>query len=402
VKKCSDEVAMAIESKSLPETAASEVSLIRGGPFFRAQLALRLLGPNQWNFTRRILILVAISWLPLLVLTGLLNPEGLSSLLREYRVHARLLIAIPALLIGESFMESRFRLVMQHIRQVGLLNASDLAYMDGVIATLIRVRDAFLPELAVFILLVIHTALSYRGLIDPTPWLAHGSGADLQLTAAGWYAVLVSAPLFQFLLGLAVWKWLLWTYFAFKLSRRNLNLVATHPDGHGGLGFLGLTAVAFAPIAFAATAVIGATWRFEILHQGARLMDFKIPAAVLVAIIAIMALGPLVFFVPALATLRRNAILEYGTLGQINSAQFHEKWILHREGHEGEFLRATESTALNNFSQNYQRIAQLKPFPADLGSLYGLAAAVAIPALPVVLAQIPLAVVVMDLIKTLR
>ena len=42
------------------------------------------------------------------------------------------------------------------------------------------------------------------------------------------------------------------------------------------------------------------------------------------------------------------------------------------------------------------------PFPADLASLYGLAAAVVVPALPVVLAQIPLAVVVMDLIKTLR
>jgi hypothetical protein len=37
-----------------------------------------------------------------------------------------------------------------------------------------------------------------------------------------------------------------------------------------------------------------------------------------------------------------------------------------------------------------------------MGSLYGLAAAVAIPALPVILAQIPLKVVVLDLLKTLR
>ncbi len=393
---------MDTKTSALLQAAAGELSLVRGGPFFRAQEALGLIRPNQWNFTRRILILIAIGWLPLVIFTAVLNPQGLLSLLREYRIHARLLIAVPALLIGESFMESRFRLVMQHIRQVGLLDAPDLAYMDEVIATLTRLRDAYLPELVVFVLLIIHTAVSYRGLVDAAPWLGYGSGADLRLTVAGWYAVLVSAPLFQFLLGLSLWEWLLWTYFAFRLSQRNLRLVPTHPDEHGGLGFLGLTAVAFAPVAFAATAVIGATWRNDILHHGAQLMDFKLQAIVLLVIIAMVALGPLLFFVPRLASLRRQGILEYGILGQIHSAQFHEKWVLHRAGHEAEFLQAPESTTLANFAKNYQEIAQLKPFPADMGSLYGLAAAVAIPALPVILAQIPLKIVVLDLLKTLR
>jgi hypothetical protein len=92
----------------------------------------------------------------------------------------------------------------------------------------------------------------------------------------------------------------------------------------------------------------------------------------------------------------------YGILGQIHSTEFHEKWILHRAGHEAEFLQAPESTTLANFRKSYQEIAELKPFPADMGALYDLAAAVAIPALPVILAQIPLKVVVMDLLKTLR
>jgi hypothetical protein len=393
---------MDTKTSALLQAAAGELSLVRGGPFFRAQKALGLIRPNQWNFTRRILTLIAIAWLPLVIFTVVLNPQGLLSLLREYRIHARLLIAVPALLIGESFMESRFRLVMQHIRQVGLLAAPDLAYMDEVIATLTRLRDAYLPELVVFVLLIIHTAVSYRGLVDAAPWLGYGSGADLRLTVAGWYAVLVSAPLFQFLLGLSLWEWLLWTYFAFRLSQRNLMLVPTHPDEHGGLGFLGLTAVAFAPVAFAATAVIGATWRNDILHHGAKLMDFKLQAIVLLVIIAMLALGPLLFFVPRLASLRRQGILEYGILGQIHSAQFHEKWILQRAGHETEFLQAPESTTLANFAKGYQQIVQLKPFPADIGSLYGLAAAVAIPALPVILAQIPLKIVVLDLLKTLR
>jgi hypothetical protein len=383
-------------------SASSDASFVRGGPFYRVQQSLRLIQPDRWNLARRIVVLVAVSWLPLVLITLMLNPKALLSLLKDYRVHSRLLIAVPVLLIGETLMESRLRVVISHVRQAGLLEVPDVAYIDKLINALLRVRDAVLPEILVLLILIIHTATSYKGLVDATPWLGYGTGADLHLTFAGWYAILVSAPLFQFLLGLGLWRWLLWTYFAFKLSGRNLRLVATHPDQHGGLGFLGLTAAAFAPLAFAAATVIGATWRNDILHHGAHLMDFKIEAIVLVMIIGLLALGPLIFFVPRLAALRRQGILEYGILGQMHSSEFHEKWISNRAGREAEFLQAPEISALGNFGKSYEKIEQLKPFPADQGALYLLAAAIAIPALPVILAQVPLAVVLMNLLKALR
>lgn len=280
----------------LNHAAADDDSLVRGGPFYRLQRALGLIRPNQWNLGRRVTFFVALTWLPMLVLTVLLNPKGLPSFLIEYRIYARLFLAIPALLVGEVLMATRFREVWIHIRQAELLDASDLVYMNKVIATLIRVREALLPELAVLALLVVHTATSYRGLVDSTPWLGHGTGANLQLTAAGWYAVVVSAPLFQFFLGLSLWKWLQWTYFTFRLSQRQLKLVPAHPDEHGGPSFLGLTSAAFAPIAFAVSAVVGATWRNDILYHGAHLMDFKLPAIALVVIVALVGLGPLAVF----------------------------------------------------------------------------------------------------------
>jgi hypothetical protein len=39
------------------------------------------------------------------MITAALNPEGLSPFIREYRAHARLLIAVPALLIGEGIFD---------------------------------------------------------------------------------------------------------------------------------------------------------------------------------------------------------------------------------------------------------------------------------------------------------
>jgi hypothetical protein len=306
------------------------------------------------------------------------------------------------LLIGELQMDLRFRAVFSHIRKASLLEPADLAYMDNVIRTLVRLRDSLLPELGILVLLIVHTAATYKGLVDATAWLAHGVGGDLHLTTAGWYVVLVSAPIFQLLVGLGLWKWALRTFFTFKLSRRNMKLVATHPDKHGGLGFLGLTASAFALVAFAAAVVIGATWRQEILYDGARFTDFKLPAIALVVIIALVALGPLAFFVPRLAALRRKGILEHGALGQMQSKAFHEKCIVQLAGRETQFLQASDSSTLADFGVSYERIGQLKPFPADRGALVTLAMAVATPALPVILTQMPLIVILEDLRKALH
>ena len=390
---------MGIEAAYSPTPV--EVSL-RGGLFYRAQRRVGLIPENRWNLGRRITVLIAIGWLPLLLITAVSNWPAIPSLLRDYRAAARLLLAIPVLLLGEPFMESRFREVVAHIRGAGLLEPPDLAYMDGVIASLIRLRDSFLPEIAILALGIVRTATIYRGLVDATPWLGYGAGADFHVTAAGWYAILASSSLYQFLLGLSLWKWLLWTMFAFKLAGRNLKLVPIHPDKHGGLGFLGPTSMAFAPVAFAAAIVVGATWRHQILHQGAHLIDFMLPAIVLVVIVALVALGPLVFFIPRLMALRRIGILQYGLLGQISSTGFHAKWILDGARHRAEFLQALDSTALSSFGQHYDRIQGLTPFPVDKVALYALAASIAIPAIPVVLAEMPIGVVIKDLLSALR
>lgn len=147
--------------------------------------------------------------------------------------------------------------------------------------------------------------------------------------------------------------------------------------------------MAFAPTAFAASSIIASNWRHEILYHGAHLADFRLAALVLVLVVTLLALAPLLFFVPRLAALRQKGILEYGILGQLHSSEYHNKWILHRAEHEGDFLVAPESVTLTNFGNSYEKIGQLQPFPIDMGSLYGLVVAILVPMLFVVLAQVP-------------
>jgi len=391
-----------LPQQQVSPSVSDDASLIRGGPFYRAQQTTRLIDSTHWNLGRRIILAIAVGWLPLVMMTALFHPSALRSLLADYRVTSRLLIAVPVLLLGQVLMESRFRLIVQHLRDAGLLKPKGLADLDLVIHSLLRWRDSVWPELAIIAAVYISVALAISSRVhEPRPWALAGEGAS-HLLPAGWYYALVSQLIYQFLVGLSLWKWLLWSYFLFRLSRLDLQLIATHPDRHGGIGFLGLSPMGNAPFAFAISAAIASNWRHQILDQGAHLVGFRLQAAVLLAIILLIAIGPLVFFVPRLAKLRRQGILDYGTLGQIHSMDFHLKWILNRAGHEQEFLTAPEISTLIDYGSSYENIEKMQPFPVDKGAFIVLALAVALPMIPVVLAEIPLAVVLKALLNAVK
>src|SRR5215831_7469864 len=89
-----------------PDTPQRELSLIRGGPFYRAQRAAGLIRLEEWNHVRRVTVALALGWLPLIVITMLFNPKALGSLLVDYRVYSRMVIAVPVLLLGQLLTES--------------------------------------------------------------------------------------------------------------------------------------------------------------------------------------------------------------------------------------------------------------------------------------------------------
>jgi len=352
---------------------------------------------------RRIFFAIAVTWLPLVLIRLLENPGRIIELLTDYRIFSRLLIAGPILFLTEPVMESRFSMLVEHIRDSHLLVGPDLAKMYGILAGLRRYRDSVVPELVILLAVVVRAATSYKYMVGESIGdLAFQSPTGVHLTPAGWYVMLVSAPFFQFLALVILWKWLLWTIFAFRLSRLNLSLIPRHPDENGGLGFLSISTQAFVPIAFAWTTVIGASFRNQILNEGKHLVNFRGPGIAFVVIIFFIAILPLVFFVPKLLPLRRQGILEYAVVGHMQSSAFHEKWILHGAEHEEELMAAPEISTLSHYNSAYKNVEDMKPIPVDKEALTGLALSIAIPALPVILAEIPLQTVLQDLLSALK
>lgn len=393
-----------METKTNSKTASGkpDISLVRGGPFHRLQQKTGLIRAEHSDIVRRVLFTAVIGWLPMVLITAVFNRGQLTQLLRDYPIYARMLLAVPVLILGESLMESRFRMVIAHIYDAQLLEQKDLSRMEEILANMIKVRDSYLPELMMLAFVIIAIATGYKSVMQLDPLLSYMSPSGIRLTPAGICFGFISAPIFQFLVLLNLWKWLLWTVFAFRLSRLNLRVIPSHPDQNGGLAFLGMTPVAFTPIGFAATIVIGAVWRDQILHDGARLVDFRMPAIALAVIIALFALGPLFFFVPRLVALRRNGTLEYAIVGHMQSGAFHQKWIGHGAEHEEEIIAAPEISTLCDFNSAFKNVEEMIPFPTDKTALFGLALGFVIPALPTVLAEIPISVILRDLLAALK
>jgi hypothetical protein len=275
--------------------------------------------------------------------------------------------------------------------------------MDLTISNLVRLSDSLLAEAVIVVLAYLNLAARLQsGIGIAQAWALNDTSTGHHVSAAGWYYALVSLLLYQLLLGISLWKWLLWILFLFRLSRLDLHLVPTHPDNNGGLGFLGVSSLAIAPTIFVAAAAIGSTWRTQILMHGMHLKDFTIQAGVLLATVLVIALGPLVFFVPKLLALRHKGILQYGVLGQLHSTGFHKKWIVNRRGHEEEFLAAPEISSLIDYSSSYENIEKLRLFPIDRASLIAVVLAVTIPLLPVVLAEIPFVTVLKGLLSAVK
>lgn len=80
----------------------------------------------------------------------------------------------------------------------------------------------------------------------------------------------------------------------------------------------------------------------------------------------------------------------------------YKKWILNRTGHEEEFLTAPEISTLTDYGTSYENVEKMQLFPVDNGAFIAVAIAVALPMLPAVLAEIPLAQVLKALLEAVK
>lgn len=385
--------------------AAPDFSLVLGGPLYQLFLRTRMARPPLDLLHRRMVVIPLVAWLPLLVLSAVQGRVVGGTIavpfLHDIEAHVRYLLALPLLIAAELVVHSRIRPLVGQFLERGLVSREARPRFDAIVASAMRLRNSVAVEviLIAFVYTVGHYTWRQMHALPAATWFASATDSGLRLTWAGaWYAW-ISIPVFQFILIRWYFRLFVWIRFLWQVSRLELRLLPTHPDRAGGLGFLGESTAAFAPVLLAQSALLSGMIAGRIFFHGAALPDFKQEIAATVVGLVLLVLAPLFLFTGHLVAARRQGIYEYGPLASRYVTEFDRKWV--RGGApEGEPLVGSgDIQSLADLANSFEVIQAMRPFPFGKGDVIPLVATVALPILPLLLTMFPLEELLARLVK---
>lgn len=383
-----------------------DFSLVLGGPLYQLFRRAHLSGPALEQLGRRILLLVALAWLPLLFLTlaagRAWGPPSSLPFLRDIETQVRFLVALPIFIAAELVVHRRTRNTVEQFLREGVIRPVDVPRFDAAIASALRLRNSVVLEVALLILVFTGGHVIWKGgiALDASSWYAAPDGGRLRATAAGLWFSMVSLPLTQFFLLRWYLRLLIWFRFLWQVSRLDLHLVPTHPDRAGGLAFLGKGTYAFGPILFAQGALLAGVIATRILYGGQTLMSFKLEAIGLVGFFVLVLLAPLTVFTPGLSRAKLVGLSQYGGLASAYVSAFEQKWILGAAGDQ-ELLGTGDIQSLSDLGQSYAIVREMNVVPFGVQDITRLALATAVPLLPLALTVFSVEELAMKLVKIL-
>lgn len=386
----------------MKRAAQGENGLFEGGPPLKLQRWLGLLKPSAPNIARRAALAVLIAWLPLAVLATFTD-GGLRAFLSDFAVHARFLIAVPALVLADAVCAPRLGAIALHFLHSGLVTSTDRPRFDAAVASTAKLRDSTLAETGVVLLsYAIVAALVYSRPDSDVPiWYRSSAGTGLNVSPAGWWGLLVSLPLLLTLILGWAWRWILWTRFLWLMARLDLRLVPSHPDRAAGLTFAAYSVRACWPLGLAFGAIVAGVVANSVVHQGAAWLDYKYLVGGAVALSAAFFTAPLLVFFGGLLEAWRRGVFEYGELADGFGWQFERRWLGRDSPLDESVLERSDFSAATDLYQVVDRVHATRLVPIDPKSVVILAIATLLPFVPVALATQPLSTILNRLARLL-
>jgi len=368
-----------------------DASLIDGGPVF-AMCAMLGMSPIQpGGAVRLAAAALALTWVPMVALAaaqGLALP-GMTPipLLLDPTVWARIVIGLPALIIAGPIIASRTAPAIQEFRR--LVPDSRRDEFETALRGLVRLSQSWIPDVVVLGIAAITSWLAiHAGLSGPTgDWRTMPSSGSPSMARI--WSVAVALPIFQFLVMRWGWRILLWWRFLAIMARMDLQLLATHPDGFAGLGFLGEAQSAFFMLASPLSLIFSTHVVVAAMHNGEDLKSYNAPTVTFVVLCALALMGPALSFLGLLVRARRRAIFEYGRLGQSYVSQFDRKWVSGNPPDEP-LLGTGDIQSLADIANSMRVVREMKVIPYEHRHLILFAACLVLPVLPPLLMVMPL------------
>jgi hypothetical protein len=372
--------------------------LSSGGLLRQIRQRIRRLGAGDVSILTQFLIAISVLWLPLVVLTlieGTFIGDGVAQpFVQDVVPQVRFLIALPLLLLADLAIDPAVGSAIRTLERSGVVPDNELPRYQAALVMLEKGRDSIWPDVVMLVLAFGFTWLFQPGYGESaiqtanTSWLWSVSDRVIDLRTAGWWYVLVSAPFFVFILFRWIWRFLIWAGFLYRVSRIPLALQPTHPDFAGGLGILGLTQQTFSIFFVALATVMSSTMAHNILYEGDTFQESRPEIIVFIVVCVVLIYAPLLSFAKNMYSARRIGLNQYGALGYRLSDAFFAKWITGAGSNVGEELKnSTDPSAMADYGATFDAVRNMRVIPVTLRGVLAVAAALAVPFLPLYLTE---------------
>ena len=287
-------------------------------------------------------------------------------------------------------VEERLRAhLRQFVRAPLIAPGAQPAAAEAVVRALRR-RDLALAEL---VCVVAAYAITLGGVAlflqaSSPSWIVAAGPAGARLTPAGWCCALVSSPLFWFLLLRWLWRHAVWGLLLRDLARLDLRLVATHPDGAGGLAFIGQYPNAFAAFVFALSCVLGAAIAQHLLRGGLTAATYGQLMGTWLVVVMILFGAPLLAFSGPLRRLKEATLLVAGAVATRHERAA-ERELLGRNMSAGSDVEAAASSDIPDPTKFYATTTKLSTFLISRSGIVPVAAAALLPLVAAGATQLP-------------
>jgi hypothetical protein len=367
------------------------------------QRVVHLAPPDGIGAGRRAVFFALLCWVPIVVWALArgrpVDAAAGESLLQHYGVHVRCLVVIPLLILAEaSLHKAALRLIPQFLRN-GLVPADAQPRYRDVLQTARRLRDSTLPWV-----FVAGAAIALSIIDSPA---AHDDAMSWALDASGgmgfggaWFAYVVRPIFIALLLGW-LWRIALLTVLLFRVSRIGLDIVPSHPDHAGGLGFLEKLPGAFSLVTLAVSAMLASRWAHEILHHGQTLDALKMHAAAFVVAWTVLLLLPLLGLAPFLVAAKKKALPAYSALVAEQGRLVRRRWIDGTTQDDSPHLEPAGVGPIADAAAVYDAVKAMKSAPIGKSSLASIIVPIAVPMVVIATLQVPLKDIVVKLFKAL-
>ena len=359
-------------------------------PLFEDSLALR------FSSRQKAALAVAIAYVPLVLLGALQGmawgPTRAQSVFLDPAILARFLVALPILILASTACSRTVDAVARQFQDAELVTESDQRRYAAIVASANRLCKS---RAATWICIGLAYAYSAFFAVQVLPmmsasWRTVGLEGHRSPSFAGWWFIAVSQPIYLVVLLRFLYRMALWWQFLWKTSRLNLQLHTVHPDGAGGLGFLGLTLFAFRVPAFAISASFAGSFATLVLIDGERVRQLEYAIVAVVLFVIGLFVYPLTaFFYRELSRARQRDVLDYWKLYGVQLRQLEKKWI-RSDSAPADMLSVADFSEVIDLSSILGNAGQMHLQPFQRNEIVSLVLAASVPFLAVLALEIPL------------